>query len=47
MEKQNFKKVVASAVLTIGLISPMAMTNQSSNFLLGTTNTVQAATRKN
>lgn len=46
MEKQNFKKVVASAVLTIGLISPMAMTNQSSNFLLGTTNTVQAATRK-
>ncbi|MCZ3600146.1 SLAP domain-containing protein [Lactobacillus crispatus] len=46
MRKQNFKKVVASAVLTIGLISPMAMTNQSSNFLLGTTNTVQAATRK-
>lgn len=46
MKKQNIKKLVASAVLTIGLISPMAVTNQSGSSLFGTTNIVQAATRK-
>ncbi|MDX5063914.1 SLAP domain-containing protein [Lactobacillus crispatus] len=46
MKKQNIKKLVASAVLTIGLISPMAVANQSGNSLLATNNTVQAATRQ-
>lgn len=46
MKKRNIKELVASAVLTIGLISPLAVTSQSNNLLLGTTTTVQAATRK-